>query len=138
MNRVVHFEVHAKDMDAMQKFYQELFGWDFKSYGEEYGGYRVIMTGPGPDEIAGKMIKMEEIGINGGMTKRQGEPAASGAPVNAFVCIIGVDDVDAVMKKGVELGGTVALAASDVPGVGRLGYLKDPEQNIFGVIKPKM
>lgn len=138
MNRVVHFEIHAKDMDKSQQFYEQLFGWKFIAMGPDMGNYRVVMTGPGPDEIAGKVIKMEEVGINGGMTPRQGEPAASGAPVNAFVCIVGVDDVDATMAKAQELGGTVALPAMEVPTVGRLGYLKDPDNNIFGVIKPQM
>lgn len=122
----------------MQAFYKELFGWNFMNMGGEYGDYRVIATGPGPDELAGKPMKMEEVGINGGLTARKGDIAADGAPVNAFVNIIGVDDVDATMAKAQTLGGTVALPAMEVPNVGRLGYLKDPDNNIFGVIKPKM
>lgn len=61
-----------------------------------------------------------------------------GASVGAFVNVIGVEDVDAIITKAVELGGSVALEAMDVPGVGRLGYCKDTDNNIFGVIKPSM
>lgn len=135
MNRVVHFEVHARDQDGMQKFYQELFGWDFKIMGPEFGNYRVIATGPGPDDMA-KGVRMEDVGINGGMTERKGEPAPAGAPVNAFVCIVGVDDTDATVDKALTLGGKLALAAMEVPMVGRLAYLLDPENNIFGVLTP--
>jgi predicted enzyme related to lactoylglutathione lyase len=135
MNRVVHFEIHAKDLDAMQKFYEGLFDWKFQAMGEAYGGYRVIVTGPGPDDMA-KGVRMEDVGINGGMTARHGDPAALGAPVNGFVNIIGVEDTDAMMEKGVALGGTVALPAMDIPHVGRVGYLLDPDHNIFGVLTP--
>lgn len=32
MNRVVHFEVHAQDMDTMQRFYGEVFGSSAESH----------------------------------------------------------------------------------------------------------
>ena len=40
------------------------------------------------------------------------------------------------MRRGVELGGTEALPATDWPGIGRGGYLLDPDGNIFGLISP--
>ena len=136
MNRVVHFEIHAKDMDKLQQFYQQLFGWEFQAMGEKFGGYRVISTGPGMD-------KLDELpknpGINGGMTPRSGDlPTPTQTAVNAFVNIIGVADCDATYKKGIELGGSAAMEPMDVPGVGRLAYLKDPEYNVFGILTPTM
>jgi predicted enzyme related to lactoylglutathione lyase len=139
MNRVVHFEIHAKDMDKLQKFYEQLFGWKISGTGPEFGGYRMIMTGPGPDDIAAGKVTMENVGINGGMTPRSGDmPTATQTAVNAFVNIIGVEDTDAMFKKGIELGGTESMAPMDVPHVGRLAYLKDPEHNVFGILKPQM
>jgi predicted enzyme related to lactoylglutathione lyase len=35
-------------------------------------------------------------------------------------------------------GGSVALPAEDIPGVGRLAYVKDPDGNILGLIKDEM
>ncbi len=130
MNRVIHFEVHAKDKDGVQKFYQELFGWEFQMMGPEYGNYRVIKTG---DMLP---TDMASVGINGGVAERKGEPGAVGAPVNAFVCVVGVQDTDAMVTKAVELGGQIAVEAMEVPMVGRLAYLLDPENNIFGVLTP--
>ena len=52
--------------------------------------------------------------------------------------VVGVDDVDSLMRRGLELGGTEALAAADVPGVGRLGYLLDPDNNVIGLISSVM
>ena len=42
------------------------------------------------------------------------------------------------MRRGVELGGLEALAAMDYPGVGRVGYLLDPDNNVFGLISAIM
>ena len=43
-------------------------------------------------------------------------------------------DIDQVFQRGLDLGATEALALSDMPGVGRLGYLLDPDGNVFGLI----
>ena len=63
-------------------------------------------------------------------------PLANDTPVNAFVCIVGVEDIDATLKKILAAGGTVALDKMDVPTVGLLAYCKDPEGTLFGVPQP--
>ena len=138
MNRVVHFEIHAEDMDRAQKFYESVFGWTFQDMGDKYGNYRVIVTGPGPDDIAAGKVTMENVGINGGLTKRVGPRPAANAPVFGYVCIVGVDNIDAYIKKAETAGATLALAKMDVPNVGQLAYYKDTEGNIFGMIQPVM
>jgi hypothetical protein len=50
--------------------------------------------------------------------------------------VVGVGDVDGLMRRGVELGGIEALPATDWPGIGRGGYLLDPDGNVFGLISP--
>lgn len=128
MSRVVHFEIHAQNMDAMEKFYADVFGWKFTRMGEDMGNYRVIVTGEESTPQAGS--------INGGMTLRKGDLPKPGDAVNAYVCIIGVDDIDATIGKLEAAGGTLALAKMDVPMVGLLAYYKDPEGNIFGILQP--
>ena len=59
-----------------------------------------------------------------------------GASVNGCNIVVGVDDVDGLMRRGIELGGIEALPAQDWPGVGRGGYLLDPDNNVFGLISP--
>ena len=54
-NRVVHFEIEAEDKDRAKKFYEEAFGWNMQTMGEDLGNYVVITTGDEP------------IGINGGL-----------------------------------------------------------------------
>ncbi len=129
MNRVVHFEIHAKDLDGMQKFYNEVFAWKITDMGEQMGNYRIIVTG---EDTPGAKWP----GINGGLTPRRGDLPTEGQPVNAFVCTISVEDVDAMVQKVKTAGGTIALEKMDVPGVGMLAYCKDIEGNIFGLLQP--
>jgi hypothetical protein len=130
MNRVVHFEIHAKDMDNLQKFYQEVFGWEVKDMGEQMGNYRMVTTGK--DEPGAMMT-----GINGGMVPRKGEAPKGGEPVNAFVCTISVANIDETLAKIEKGGGTFATDKMEIPGdMGTLAYRKDPEGNLFGIIQP--
>lgn len=136
MNRVVHFEIHADDLDRAQKFYESVFGWTFQQLGTEYGGYRTIMTGPNMSELIGKPLTPENIGIDGGMIKRQGPRPAADAPVHGYVCVVGVQNIDQTITKIEAAGGVLALAKIMIPNVGWVAYYKDTEGNIFGIIEP--
>ena|SRR6202035_1380128 len=130
MNRVVHFEIHATNLDRMQEFYQSVFDWNIQDTGPAMGNYRIVNTGK--DEPGAQWT-----GINGGITPRHGDAPKGGEPVNAFVCTIEVINIDETLKKIEAAGGTVATEKMEVPGVGTLAYRKDPEGNIFGVLQPK-
>jgi predicted enzyme related to lactoylglutathione lyase len=130
MNRVAHFEIHAKNMDKMQKFYQDVFGWKIKDMGPKMGNYRMVTTGK--DKPGEKWP-----GINGGLNPRQGALPKKGQPVNAFVCTVGVEDIDKMLKKITASGGSVAVKKMEIPGdIGTLAYCKDPEGNLFGLLQP--
>jgi predicted enzyme related to lactoylglutathione lyase len=129
MNRVIHFEIHASNLDRMQKFYTDVFGWQITDLGGLMGGYRMVNTG---ENAPGATYP----GINGGITPRRGPTPAEGQPVNAYVCTIGVDDIDAYTDKVKLSGGAPAVEKIQVPGVGWLAYMKDPEGNIFGLLQP--
>ena len=105
--------------------------------GGEYGNYVVISTGPGPDEIAKGGVKMENLGINGGMMMRNAPKAAAGVGPNAFVCIVGVDNIDTYIEKAKKAGGVMHMEKMDVPNVGQLAYFADPDGNLFGMIQPE-
>lgn len=128
MNRVVHFDVHAKDLDKMQKFYESVFGWKITDLGPQMGNYRMVDSGK---DAPGTQWP----GINGGITPRMGDAPKGGEPVNAFVCTIDVEDIDATLKKIEAAGGTIATDKMEVPGVGTLAFRKDPDGNIFGVLQ---
>jgi predicted enzyme related to lactoylglutathione lyase len=129
-NLVVHFEIHGSDPQQLIDFYSKLLGWTFTKYGET--PYWAIDTGEGAIDNTGEPGQ----GINGGLTQRQGPRPEVGGPVTGCNIVVGVDDVDGLMRRAVELGATEALPAEDWPNIGRAGYLLDPDNNIFGLISP--
>jgi predicted enzyme related to lactoylglutathione lyase len=119
MPRPIHFEIHADDLPRAQAFYAALFGWSFVEYMP--GFYYQVITGPD-----------SEPGINGGMVKRRG---GAGDKVIAYVCVVGVPDIDAAIAKFTDLGGEVALPKHPVPKIGWNFYGKDTEGNVFGIFE---
>ncbi|HEX6873231.1 MAG TPA: VOC family protein [Micromonosporaceae bacterium] len=129
-NLVVHFEIHASDPQGLIDFYAELLGWKFTQFGDM--AYWSIDTGEGAITMSSPGR-----GINGGLTQRQGPAPEPGAPVNGCDFVVGVDgSVDDLFTKGLGLGATEALPLSDMAGIGRVGYLLDPDGNVFGLISP--
>jgi predicted enzyme related to lactoylglutathione lyase len=132
-NLVVLFEIHASEPQRLIDFYSELLGWTFAQFGE--APYWTITTGEG---AIGNVAGVAGHGINGGLLQRMGPAPEVGTPVMGCNIVVGVDDVDALMRRGIELGGSEALAAQDMQGVGRVGYLLDPDHNVFGMISAVM
>ncbi|AWB94742.1 glyoxalase [Agromyces badenianii] len=130
-NFVVHFEIHASEPERLIDFYSQLFGWSFQQFGDV--PYWSITTGDGAI-VAGA----PGLGINGGLTQRRGPRPATGAPVNGANLVVGVDDIDAKFRQGLDLGAAEALPLEDMQGVGRVGYLLDPDGNVFGLISPML
>jgi predicted enzyme related to lactoylglutathione lyase len=123
MPRPVHFEIHASDPAALRTFYETVFGWKFEQWGEV--PYWIITTGD------------EDLGINGGMLPRQGPPPSGDQSVNAFVAIVGVQDVEKDLERAVGAGATVTMPVTAVPGIGWTAYIKDPDGNLLGLIQPE-
>ncbi|SFS11051.1 hypothetical protein SAMN04487783_1506 [Agrococcus baldri] len=131
MSLVVHFEIHASEPQRLIDFYSGLFGWTFAPVpGMDYW---TIETGEGSVQL-----DTPGWGINGGLTKREGPAPAPGSPITGANLVIGTDRVDELFAKGLELGATSQMDLADVPGVGRLGYLHDPDGNLLGLISPDM
>jgi len=63
MNRITHFEIYTDDPQAVQPFYQDVFGWKFNKF--EGGPIEYWLVTTGDDK---------QPGINGGMTRpREGQ-----------------------------------------------------------------
>lgn len=124
MPRPIHFEIHAQDPERAIRFYGDLFGWNFAKW-EGPMDYWLINTGA-----------ENEPGINGGLMRRMSPPPTDGQAVNAFVCTIGVTDLDEVVNKATgTLGGALALPKMPIPHIGWLAYVKDSEGNILGLMQ---
>ena len=130
MPRPVHFEIHATDPAAVRAFYESVLGWRFQQWGEN--PYWIIITGDG-DPMAG--VPHSQPGVNGGLMPRRGEAPTEGQAVNAFVMTVEVPDCDGYVERALTAGGSVALPAQDMPGVGRLAYITDPDGNLLGLLQ---
>jgi predicted enzyme related to lactoylglutathione lyase len=49
-----------------------------------------------------------------------------------------VADCQRSFDDALRAGGTQALPVTDMPGVGIMAYVKDPDGNVFGMIAPTM
>jgi uncharacterized protein len=127
MNRVVHFEIPADNLERAKKFYGENFGWKLNQFGPEMGNYVVVHTGPTDD----KGMPQDKAFINGGIMPR--DPSAS-----APILVIAVDDADAAVEKVKKSGGKLVGEILDIPNVGRYARVQDSEGNVIAVIKPFM
>lgn len=142
MPRIIHFEIQAAQPDRLITFYSSLFGWKFRKW-DGPTDYWLINTGPD-----------DRPGIDGGLLQRCAEqtrttppsPQAQQAPptqqasawppaANAFVCTIDVEQIDEAVARAGQLGGTVAMPKTPVPGVGQLAYVNDPDGNLFGMMQ---
>ena len=119
----VHFEIQATDPEALQRFYGSLFGWTFERW--PGADYWLIRTGGGQTR-------------DGGLMPRNAPASEPGRSPNAFVVTFDVADCDATVAAAEAAGGTVAMPPDDMPEIGRLAYLMDPDGNLFGVLQPAM
>ena len=127
MDRVVHFEIPADDVERAKKFYSENFGWTLNQLGADMGNYVLVHTGP-TDEQG---MPQDRAFINGGLMKR--DPSA-----NSPVLVIAVADADKAVEKVKKSGGKLVGEILDIPNVGRYARVQDSEGNVIGVIKPAM
>jgi len=117
-----YVEIAAPDLPTAMDFYSRAFGWEFTQWGTE--PYWLIKTG-----------EPSERGIDGGLLPRRGAGPNDMAAVNAFVCTIAVADLDTMVRRMTDSGGSVALPRMPIPTVGWLAYGKDTEGNLFGMMQ---
>ncbi len=108
-------ELLSRDLDAAQRFYGELFGWEFKADQDASSGYVEIW-------LAGR--------ANGGILPWQ--PEMGDTPPRWSV-YFSVADCDASVKQLRELGGAVFMEPRDLP-VGRFAVVADPQGAAFQLI----
>jgi predicted enzyme related to lactoylglutathione lyase len=124
MPRPVHFEIQAADTKRAIAYYTALFGWTFNKWEGPQACWLIKTGEPGT------------MGIDGGLLPRHGPPPVPMQGVNAYVCTIGVDSLDATLKRVAELGTMVVVPKMAIPGIGWLAYANDTEGNIFGMMQP--
>jgi len=113
-HNVVHFAIHADDLDRARRFYTAVFGWRFEAWGPP--GFFRVFTGTDADP-----------GIEGALHERH-EPL-TGTGMRGFDCTVSVDDLPAVKAAVVANGGTIVYDEVEIPTVGTLIQFLDTEGN---------
>ncbi|MFO1329295.1 MAG: VOC family protein [Rubrivivax sp.] len=109
-------ELITSDPARAAEFYGKLFGWTFETMDMGTGPYRVIKAGG--TSVGGIMAVPPDA---------QGMPSAWGSYVT-------VKDVDATVRDCTALGGKVLVPPMDIPTVGRMAVVQDPQGASINVI----
>ena|SRR3990170_6481090 len=119
---IVHFEIPAKDLEKLKKFYGDLFGWKIEKMpgGMEYWSIQTV-----PVDEKGMPMRP---GVNGGMMKSQ-------MPEQKPVNYISIESVDEYSEKVKRLGGQIVVPKMEIPGMGWWALALDPEGNQIGLFE---
>lgn len=109
-------ELMTSDPEAAGRFYAGLFGWSIKNMDMGTGAYHVASVGD--TQVAGIM----------------GQPPGAGPMPPAWGCYITVASVEDTISRCAALGGKTLMPPMDVPGVGRMAVLQDPQGAVFSVM----
>ncbi len=109
-------ELMTTDAKAATEFYGGLFGWKIDTMDMGQGPYHVVKVG--------------EAAIGGIMKS----PPDAGPMPPMWGVYVTVNDADATVKKATGLGAKVVNGPFDIPGVGRMAVLQDPQGAVFNVI----
>jgi predicted enzyme related to lactoylglutathione lyase len=115
----IWYELLTPDVDAALAFYGRVVGWKSGAAGP-VPGYRNLVA---PDAAVGGMLAM---------------PSGSGFPGAVWVGYLNVEEVDAAVLAAQRRGAIPCMPPTDLPGVGRIAMLLDPQGAPFYVMRPAM
>jgi predicted enzyme related to lactoylglutathione lyase len=122
MDKVVHFEIPFENKQRAMKFYTQSFGWQLTDMPEmQYVMARTV-------DVDEKQMPKEPGAINGGLFERPKD-------VPSPTLYVGVDSVDATVKKVQAAGGKVVTARTPIPGMGAYARVTDTEGNVIGLFE---
>jgi uncharacterized protein len=124
MQKVVHFEIPADDVERAKNFYGSIFGWELQTMQMGEGEYTSVKPTAVDEQT---QMPTDPGAINGGMMQR--DPRVTTAPV----ITIDVDGIDDALKQIEDQGGSTITPRTPIPGMGAFAYFKDPEGNVLGL-----
>ena len=117
----IWYELMTPDAEGAKAFYDAVVGWNIGEGVAEYNGYRMIGTADG--------------GFTGGVLPLTDEMQQHGARPT-WLGYLNARDVDAKVVEIESAGGKTLMGATDIPNVGRIAMVADPQGAPFYVMKP--
>jgi predicted enzyme related to lactoylglutathione lyase len=118
--RFCWYELLTSDPQAAPAFYGEVAGWGTTIWDGGEKPYTMWMNGESPI---------------GGLMQLPEEAVAGGAPPH-WLAYISTPDVAATTEKARELGATVFFGPMEIPEVGTISVIQDPQGAVFSAYQP--
>jgi uncharacterized protein len=115
VGKFVWHENYSGDPDATRQFYNQLLGWETEAWKPGEADYAMIRSG---DQVHGGIVQAPE----------GGSPGWLGSVL--------VEDVDETARKAEAAGGQIVAAPMDVPDIGRVAVLADPQGAVISAYAP--
>jgi uncharacterized protein len=112
-NPVAWFEITGKDADTLQRFYTDVFGWEYEQ---------------APGDTKYGMVSGGDGGIGGGV----GQAQNGQGHVTVYVQ---VDDPQSYLEKIEQHGGKTVMPVTVVPNMVTFALFSDPEGHLVGLFK---
>lgn len=111
-------ELLTRDVGSAKAFLNELFGLSYEDNDMGDMTYTTLKVG---DDVVGGLLEMP--------------PTVPDEVPSFWQCYFAVEDADATLDRAQELGGSVAMPATEIPEVGRFASIADPHGAVFSVIR---
>lgn len=108
---IAHVEIPTTNLEKCSEFYNKLFGWEFKPFGN---GYLLYNT-----------HKAFTIGL------RKTERINKGGDNTIFH--VRVDDISEILTKATNLGGHISRGKTTIPAMGYYALITDLDGNTIGL-----
>jgi predicted enzyme related to lactoylglutathione lyase len=123
--KIIWHDLLTKTPEASQRFYEELFGWEFESIGLNFGAvasanYTLIRH---RGRLIGGMIDQTRLKTT--------------ADISQWVVLMSTDDIDAAVATIRDSGGTVFTPPTELADRGRIAVVADPEGALFALLQTK-
>lgn len=119
----IWYELMTSDADAAKAFYDPVIGWNIGS------------RPTGDSDMDYRMIERTDGGMAGGVLNLSQSMIAGGAKPG-WLGYIHSPDVDRTVGRIVDAGGSVHMGPNEMPGVGRMAMVADPQGATFYVMTP--
>lgn len=114
-NRLAHFAIHVDDIERAKKFYDGVFDWSFRSYGQ-------------PDFLQIKADHTDNGELIGALQSRSYSPVPE--KLIGLECTIAVENIDDIIERVKNNGGQVLMPKTTIPYVGWIIKFLDTEGNL--------
>lgn len=119
--RFLWYELMTSDVEAAKGFYPGITGWSTAPWETGDQPYTMWMNGEMP---VGGLMELPEDAVRAGARPH-------------WLTYIGAPDLDATVGRAQELGAQILVPTMEVPEVGRMTILTDPQGAVFAAYQPQ-